>query len=80
MISFLFAIFFSGNHSPYSMNELRGIWLPYKAKSWINYLSVLLLILDSSINEILIDTILGRISDDKSPTTPFYKYLLIIIF
>ena len=62
------------------MNELRGIWLPYKAKSWINYLSLLLLILDLSINEMPIDTKFGRISDDKSANTPFYKYLLIIIF
>ena len=62
------------------MNELRGIWLPYRAKLRINYLSVLLLIIDPSINEMPIDTIIGRISDDKRPNTPFYKYLLIIIF
>jgi len=54
--------------------------LPYRAKLRINYLSVLLLITDPSINEMPIDTIIGRISDDKRPNTPFYKYLLIIIF
>ena len=74
MISFLFAIF-SGNQRPYSTNELRGIWLPNKEKSWINYLSVLLLMLDSSINEIQIDIILGKISDDKSPICHFKIFI-----